>query len=201
MGLHIRAAIPQDSAALLRIYAPYVMETTVTFEFDVPSEREFRGRIEYALDRFVYLVLEEDTEDGGVPIGYAYYGAFGERAAYQWSVETSIYLDRSRCGGGLGTVLLEALERCMVAQGITNSQACITSENTGSIEFHRGHGYAPCAEFSNCASKFGRWLSVTWMEKQVAAHVENPSPIYALSADDLQQILNDANRKLEQLNR
>ena len=205
MAFHIRRANVQDAGPLLQIYAPYVQDTTVTFEFDVPSEDEFAARIEHALASYTWLVLEhvdragDTAEDEPQAIGYAYYSPLGERAAYQWSAETSIYLDRGWCDRGLGAQLLEVLESCMAAQGICTSEACITSENTGSMEFHRRHGYTECARFTSCANKFDRWLSTVWMEKQLAPYGKNPHPVAPLAPDTLDAILVRANERLGEL--
>lgn len=208
MAFHIRRANVQDAAALLQIYAPYVRDTTVTFEFTVPGTEEFAARIEHALAGYTWLVLEH-MSDAPAPgraveaapnaIGYAYYGPLGERAAYQWSAETSIYLDMDWCDRGLGAHLLEVLEECMAAQGICTSEACITSENTGSMEFHRRHGYTECARFNSCANKFNRWLSTVWMEKQLAAYGDSPHLVGPLNADALDAILAQANEHLSRL--
>lgn len=198
MALHIRPAQASDAADLLTIYAPYVRDTTVTFEFDVPSVEEFAARIEHAQKRYAYLVLEKTTEHEWEfrPIGYAYYGAFKSRPAYQWSAETSIYLDENERGHGAGSILLNTLEACMAAQGITNSEACITGENESSVEFHRRHGYEERARFTKCANKFGRWLDVVWLEKYLGPHGENPQPIRPLDGLELMRIIDLANECL-----
>lgn len=198
MTLHIRPAQASDAADLLAIYAPYVRETTVTFEFDVPSIEEFAARIELAKKRYAYLVLEKTVESESERrlVGYAYYGAFKSRPAYQWSAETSIYLDEKERGRGAGSILLDTLESCMAAQGITNSEACITGENESSVEFHRRHGYEERARFIKCANKFDRWLDVVWMEKYIGPHGENPQPIRPLDELELTQIIDVANERL-----
>ena len=94
----IRTAAVDDAAALLAIYAPYVEQTAITFEYEVPSLEEFQGRIAHTLRRYPYIVAVENGEI----LGYAYTGPFGERAAYSWSVETSIYLRQDVRGKGLG---------------------------------------------------------------------------------------------------
>ena len=94
----IRTANLDDAAALLAVYAPYVEQTAITFEYEVPSLEEFRGRIAHTLRRYPYLAAEESGEI----LGYAYTGPFGERAAYSWAVETSIYLRQDVRGQGLG---------------------------------------------------------------------------------------------------
>ena len=82
MSIQIRPAVPADAPALLAIYAPYVAQTAITFEYDVPAEAEFAGRIADTLQNYPYLVAEQD----GIPVGYAYAGKFHDRAAYDWSL-------------------------------------------------------------------------------------------------------------------
>ena len=107
MSIQLRSAVPADAPALLAIYAPYVEQTAITFEYDVPTEAEFAYRIETTLQNYPYLVAEQD----GVPVGYAYAGKFHERAAYDWSVETSIYVEQHRKRQGIGRLLHDALEQ------------------------------------------------------------------------------------------
>lgn len=215
----IRLANRQDAAAVLAMYAPYVTSTTVSFELAVPSVDEYADRIQSARDRYTFLVLEYvddepardclpvEAADGCLPgeaaasgrgeiVGFASYGPFGHRAAYQWSAEISIYLKQGLTGNGLGAHLLDALERIMASAGITNSEACICSENTGSIEFHRRHGYRVCAEFTDCASKFGRWLGIQWLEKHLAPHPAHPAPPTAPAPQDCERILAAVNAQL-----
>lgn len=117
--IKIRAATPDDAPALLKIYAPYVKNTSITYEYDVPSEEEFRRRIESTLRRYPYLVLERE----GDILGYAYAGPLHSRPAYDWAVETSIYLDQNARGGGLGRKLHDALEAVLREQGFLNMNA------------------------------------------------------------------------------
>ena len=103
----IRDAQLSDAKALLDIYAPYVEDTAVTFEYDVPTEEEFRGRIAKVMKQYPWVVAEED----GRIAGYAYASPFKERAAYQWAVETSIYVDCHMKRQGIGLLLHDALEQ------------------------------------------------------------------------------------------
>ena len=91
----IRSAEPEDAARLLEIYAYYVTDTAITFEYDVPTPDEFAGRVAHTLKRYPYLILEAD----GAIQGYAYAGPFVGRAAYDHSSELSIYLDRDARAG------------------------------------------------------------------------------------------------------
>ena len=115
----IRPAIQQDAEALLQIYAPYVEKTAITFEYDVPTVDEFAGRISKVLQKHPYLV----AEISGEPVGYAYAGPFKERAAYDWAVETTVYVREDMKKHGIGRVLYTALEKALAAQGILNMNA------------------------------------------------------------------------------
>ena len=129
-GIRIREAAVDDAARLLEIYSYYVEKTAITFEYDVPSLEEFRGRIAHIKERYPYLVIERS----GVIEGYAYAGVFKDRAAYDRSCEMTIYLDREAVGGGLGRKLYEALEEALKAQGILNLYACRAVSRTSGIQ-------------------------------------------------------------------
>ena len=89
-NITLRIASPADAEALLELYAPYVRETAITFEYEVPSPEEFQSRIRRTLEKYPYLIAEQK----GRCVGYAYAGAFHARAAYDWAVETSVYVER-----------------------------------------------------------------------------------------------------------
>ena len=120
--LQIRVATKEDAEALLAIYAPYVEKTAITFEYEVPSIEEFRCRIQETLKKYPYLVAEKN----GKIVGYAYAGAFHARPAYDWAVETSIYVSRDLRSSGVGSLLYEKLEEYLTAQHVCNVCACIT---------------------------------------------------------------------------
>lgn len=168
----LRFATPDDAAALLAIYAPYI-ETSVTFEYVVPSLEEFRGRIETISGDYPYLVWEED----GVILGYAYAHRHMERAAYQWNAELSVYLDESACGRGLGTRLYAALMELLRLQGIRNVFGCVTLPNERSEALHRAMGFALAGTYSMAGYKNGRWHDVGWFQKAIAAYDDPPAPL------------------------
>lgn len=124
--LKFRVARPEDAEALLAIYAPYVEETAITFEYEVPSVEAFRARIAHTLATYPYIVAIEENNI----IGYAYVGRLHERAAYDWSVETSIYVDRCARKHGLGRQLYERLEAILRAMNIISVNACIAYPGT-----------------------------------------------------------------------
>ena len=183
----IRPATPDDAEALLSIYAPYVEQTAITFEYEVPSVEEFRDRIVHTLKLYPYLVAQRETSTNSNAsteiVGYAYAGPLHARAAYAWSVETSIYVKKSEKKSGIGKALYSALEKVLAAQNITNVNACIASPETddeylnhNSIQFHQHLGYSMIGEFHKCAYKFGRWYNMIWMEKTLCPHTIPPRP-------------------------
>jgi len=169
----VRMAVPEDAEALLEIYRPYVLRTAVSFEYEVPTVEEFRRRIAGTLERYPYLVALEDGE----PAGYAYAAPFKERAAYDWSVETTIYIRRERRGRGHGRRLYSALEELLRRQNILNANACIAYAQeedpyltNDSMEFHAHMGYRIVGRFQKCGWKLGRWYDMIWMEKLLGEH-------------------------------
>ena len=169
----IRDATLSDAEAMLAIYAPYVEQTAITFEYDVPTLDDFRQRIKKIQEKYPWIVAEED----GRILGYAYASAFKERVAYQWSVETSIYVDGSVKRQGIGHRLHDRLEQQLKAQGILNMNACISYIEPedefltlDSVRFHEQLGYVKVAHFHLCGKKFGRWYDMIWMEKFIGEH-------------------------------
>jgi len=173
-GLVIRDAKVEDAAALLEIYAPYVTDTAVTFEYEVPSVAEFARRISEISAKYPYLV----AEISGKPVAYAYAHQFQSRAAYQWAVESSIYVDKECRQCGIGSQLHETLRKRLQRQGILNMNACIaypTEHNDpyltfDSVRFHERMGFTKVAHFHKCGKKFGRWYDMIWMELLIGEH-------------------------------
>ena len=166
----IRIATQADVPQMLAIYAPYIENTTCTFEYDVPTEEEFLQRFRNLTVRFPWLVYEED----GKILGYAYGSAPFERTAYRWCAEDSIYLHPAAHRRGIGTHLLSALEKVLFYQGFQRIYALITAENEHSIVFHKKLGYALRGELPGAGIKFGRRVGVVWMDKSVS-FVDIPS--------------------------
>ena len=157
----IRIAQETDVPQILAIYAPYILSSTHTFEYDVPTEAEFLERFRRITAQFPWLVWEEN----GQILGYAYGSAPFERAAFGWCAESSIYLRPEVRGRGIGKKLNTALEKILTRQGYQLLYAIITAENTSSIAFHQHLGYTFLARFDRCGYKFGRWLGIVWMQK------------------------------------
>ena len=179
-ALTIRDARVEDAPRLLEIYAHYVRHTAITFEYDVPSLEEFAGRMRRTRTRYPYLVIEAD----GIVQGYAYAGAFVGRAAYDWSCETTIYLDANAKRRGMGRALYEALAQRLRAMGVLNLYACIGYPEAedeyltrNSADFHAHMGFVQVGRFHRCGYKFGRWYDMIWMEKMIGAHSDRQPPV------------------------
>ena len=175
----ITAAAVEDAEALLSIYAPYVTDTAVSFEYEVPSLADFRDRIKETLRRYPFFKAVRDGEI----VGYAYLGAFKGRTAYDWSAECSVYLRMNERGRGIGRALYECLEETALQQGIRNLYACIAVPEKedeyltlDSPCFHARMGFAEVGRFPWCAAKFGRWYHMIWMGKAIAGHDAPPGP-------------------------
>ena len=179
----LRFAAPEDAGALLAIYAQYI-ETSVTFEYDLPTPEAFRRRIEDISLVYPYLVWEED----GVPLGYAYAHRYAERAAYQWSAELSVYLDRASRGRGLGKKLYGALMELLPLQGVRTVYGLVTHPNEDSDRLHRSMGFAAAGETHNVGYKCGAWRGVTLYEKAVAPYDGAPEPLKSIRDADPAEI-------------
>ena len=166
----IRIATEADVPQILAIYAPYIENTTITFEYSVPSVEAFVKRFRSITAQFPWLVWEEE----GKILGYAYGSAPFERDAYRWCAEDSVYLLPEAQGRGIGRKLCTALEKILFFQGYRRIYAIIAAENRESIIFHQKMGYRLLGEFPDAGFKFGRWVGIVWMDKE-AFSVDFPS--------------------------
>lgn len=169
----IRKATVNDAEKLLSIYAPYVLKTAISFEYEVPSVEEFKQRIENISEKYPYLV----AENNGEIVGYAYAGVFKDRAAYSHCVETTVYVKQNAKRCGIGRKLYERLEKELKAIGIINLYACIAytqaedaNLTNDSAAFHEHMGYRMIGVFNKCGRKFGKWYDMVWMEKFIGKH-------------------------------
>ncbi len=184
MNYTIRPTTVRDAEALLAIYAPYVTGTAITFEYTVPTAAEFAQRIERITSRYPYLTACDAAT--GKPLGYTYAHPYGEREAYAWSAEASIYLSPDARGHGLGRALYAALEDALKAMHIQNLYALVACSDRddayltqNSAQFHEHLGFTRVGLMKNCGSKFGFWYHIATYEKMLGAHEKNPQPVAA----------------------
>lgn len=167
----IRMATAADTAALLAIYGQYI-DTSITFEYTLPTQAEFTARITGILAEYPYLVWEED----GQILGYAYAHRHMERAAYQWNAELSVYLDRAARRRGLGRRLYGALMELLTMQGVLTVHALVTSPNPASQALHTAMGFHLVAVHRLAGFKAGEWHDVLWYEKVLSPREMSPLP-------------------------
>lgn len=175
-----RNACLEDAGRLLEIYSYYVEKTAITFEWTSPSLEEFKERMKHTMERYPYIAAVQD----GRIIGYSYVSAFVGRKAYDWAVETTIYLDASYRHRGAGRKLYAVMEELLRRMNVLNLNACIgyPSEDDeyltkNSALFHEHMGYRLAGEFKSCGYKFGRWYNMVWMEKMIGEHTKNPEKV------------------------
>jgi|GEM_PF-31618 len=181
-----RIATAQDAEAIREIYRPYVEETAISFEYQLPTVEEFRRRIGQTLIRYPYIVALQND----VVVGYAYAGSFMARPAYDWSVELSIYVEQNHRRMGIGQKLMSEMERLLQKQNIVNLCACISTTedkndpylDKGSVRFHRAMGFQPAAHFEKSGYKFDRWYDIVWMTKSLQDHASPMKPVVPFSA-------------------
>ena len=161
----IRFAAVQDVPEILSVYKPYIEQTAITFEYDVPSAEEFRERFLQITALCPWLVWEENGEI----LGYAYGAPAFERKAYAWCADLSVYLRPEARGRGIGKALYAELEHLLERQGYRVLYALVTTANKPSIAFHQAVGYRIAAEFPHCGWKLGQWHGVVWLEKDVGS--------------------------------
>lgn len=178
--LRLRAAQPADATELCAIYAPYVEFTTISFEYIPPTTEVFRDRIVRTMEQYPWLVAERD----GVIEGYAYAHRLGEREAFTWSAELSIYLrpEAERCG--IGTRLYRALCTLLHEQNVAAVYACITVPNTTSVQFHEAFGFRRLGVFPHAGFKMGSWHDIIWMECPLRERASPPQPFVPYPALD-----------------
>ena len=176
----IRLVIPEDAAGILEIYAPYISNTSFTFETEVPSVEEFAERIRTYLINWPWLVCEID----GKIAGYAYATKHRERTAYQWCVETSIYIHDDFQKAGIGKALYIALFEILKKQQFNNIYAVINLPNDKSVTFHERCGFEHFATYEKVGYKLGKWKNVGWWKLSVNEYGDEPAAPIKLSQLD-----------------
>lgn len=168
----IRLATTADAGGILAIYAPYIASTSFTFETEVPSVADFAGRIEHYLQNWPWLVCEVN----GTIAGYAYASRYRERAAYQWSVESSVYVHDDFQRAGVAKALYDALFDILRKQGFRNVYAVINLPNDKSVVFHERCGFSYFATYEQVGYKLGQWKNVGWWRLVLNEFGPEPAP-------------------------
>jgi phosphinothricin acetyltransferase len=160
MSATIRLAEKRDVPGILEIYAPFILNTSVTFEETVPDEESFWKRMQDIMAELPLLVCEIDKWIAG----YAYASGYRSRASYRWTKEVSVYIHPDFHRRKIGHALYTSLNEMVRYQGIADLLAIITMPNEPSVAFHESFGYRKCGEFSKVGYKLGQWQNVGWFE-------------------------------------
>ena len=168
----IRIATENDAEGILSIYQPYIENTSFTFETETPSLDAFKERINTYLISFPWLVCEIN----GIIAGYTYGGKHRERTAYQWCVESSIYIHDDFQKHGIGKALYSALIEILSKQGFRNVYAVINLPNDRSVQFHENCGFEYFATYEKVGYKLGKWKNVGWWKLSVNEYGDEPAP-------------------------
>ena len=172
----IRPATVNDAPAIAAIYRPIVESTPISFETVAPDADEMRRRIQEVLGSHVWLVCERD----GVVAGYAYASAHRARAAYRWSVDTSVYVDDAFRRRGIGHALYLSLLAVLTAQGYANAFAGITLPGPASVGLHERAGFTPLGVYRRVGYKLGAWHDVGWWQRSLDLRDDEPPAIRGL---------------------
>lgn len=183
-NITMRPARPEDASEILKIYEPYIKKTTITFEYEVPSLEEFRGRMTGIIGAYPYLVCEAD----GKILAYAYAHRFHERAAYQWDAELSVYVEEEHMGLGMGKALYHALMELLKLQNVKNAYALVTSPNERSEALHLGMGFRLEGLNRETGYKMGKWLDVSCFVKNIGTHECDPEGIKPFSETEQTEV-------------
>jgi L-amino acid N-acyltransferase YncA len=173
MARQIRVATPADAEQIQAIYAPIERDTAISFEYEPPTVDEMAQRIAGTLSTHPYLVCDED----GRILGYVYAGAHRARAAYRWSVDTTIYVDGRTHRSGVGQALYEALLAILRRQGFHGVFAGITLPNAGSVGLHETLGFKSLGVYQDVGFKLGRWHDVGWWRLPLSEGTPTANPI------------------------
>lgn len=167
----IRVAEARDAPAIAAIYRPMVVDTAISFELVPPDAEEMRARIQKVLGTHPWLVHDHD----GQVTGYAYACELRTRAAYRWSTETSVYVDASSRGKGIGRSLYVALLAVLARQGFVGVFAGITLPNPASVRLHESLGFVPASTLPRVGFKLGAWHDVGFWRRQLLDETLEPA--------------------------
>jgi L-amino acid N-acyltransferase YncA len=168
--MRIRLATPDDAASIADIYAPYCINSSITFEIEPVSAEAMAERMIKLGVKYPWLV----ADDNGTIAGYAYAGPHHERAAYRWSSNVSVYVDQAYQRRGIGRALYRSLFDFMRLQGFANAIAGITLPNPPSVALHESLGFKLVGVYRQIGYKLGVWGDVGWW--QLVLQEQPPEP-------------------------
>ena len=175
----IRTARAEDAADIQAIYAPFVQETSVSFETVPPSVETMAARISSNLARHGYFVAQSDA---GI-LGFAYASPYRPRPAYDRTAEVSVYLAPQAQGRGLAQALYRALFAHLAARGFHTAVAIVTLPNPQSAQLHERCGFAHVGSLQDVGRKFGQWHGTAIYQRMIG-QADLHSAVRRLEASD-----------------
>lgn len=160
----LRPVSPGDARGILDVYAPFIENTTVTFEIEVPTQSQFAQRIEHVSSGYPWIVCLS----GDRIVGYAYAARHAERAAYGFSANLSVYVDPEFSRRGLGRMLCREILDLSRKMGVCHMFSAVTVPNEPSFALHKALGFEQCGWFSRAGRKFGAWRDLAWFELELS---------------------------------
>jgi phosphinothricin acetyltransferase len=191
----IRLATINDAKEIRDIYAPNILNASISFETELPSFEEMQSRIQTILQKYPWIVCEVDEKIAG----YVYASKHRDREAYQWSCECSIYMNNDFKGKGIGKELYQLLFQILKLQGFRNVYAGITLPNEGSISIHEKCGFKHFATYENIGYKFDNWHSVGWWKLQINDYDLQPPPPLKISELNSEMLYERFNRTAQNI--
>lgn len=180
----LRPIEARDIPAVLELYAPYILETSISFETEVPSLEAFKERVATITKRFPWLVYEENQ----VIYGYCYGGPFRTRAAYRWSAELSVYVRQGHWGRSIGTSMYTALLEILAKAGFRQAYSCICVPNPGSERLHDAFDFLQCGRMEAVAFKLGKWRDMAILRRPLLDADSPPEETLLLSELDKKEV-------------
>ena len=179
MRPRIRLATEEDAEQIAAIYTPYVRSTFISFELDPPDAHEVKQRLRTISSRYPWLVCTRNSE----VLGYGYGCEHRTRAAYQWSVDVTVYVHPQFQRGGMGRAIYSTLLPLLKLQGFFNAFAGIALPNTASVGLHEAMGFRPVGIYRSVGYKLGAWRDVGWW--QLPLQEVNDAPESPLTMENL----------------
>lgn len=176
----VRMARADDVPAILAIYAPFVRDTSASFEYEPPTLEEMERRLREVQQNYPWLVCER----AGQVAGYAYASRFRSRTAYQWTAEVAVYVHPDHHRRGVAGTLYRALFERLRAQGYRTAVAGIALPNAGSVALHRSVGFQPVGVFQRVGFKHGQWHDTGWWQLDLGGDADPPAPPRPPARDD-----------------
>jgi len=176
----LRLASTDDARAIAAIYAPHVTHAATSFELEPPDEAEMARRVTAILAHAPWLVCTGGGATAPV-LGFAYASRHRDRAAYQWSIDVSVYIGAAHHRRGIGRALYASLFALLRLQGFYAAHAGITLPNAASVGLHEALGFRSIGVYPAVGYKFGAWHDVGWWQLPLRERAGSPAAPLSLA--------------------